>query len=462
MNKAKNITINTFSKCIIIGLLIMLSSCKKDWFDAKPDKSLTVPVNLDDWEKLLDNTLLINSSSTALGEISSDGHFMPEVAWNRLPFNVERNAYAWSYLGPVTESNDWNSNYLKIYYCSLSLEGLAKISNISAKELERYDQCKGNALFTRAFTWYQLAQVYAPPYDSATANNTLSIPLRTESDINIRTVRSTIQETYDKIQGDLLASVDLLPVTPMHKTRGSKAAAFGLLARCNLSMGKYNKALQYADSALKIDNSLMDYNALEPNSQNVGIFNPEVIYHCTLTNCPSIYLPGFVYVDAALYNSYEEDDLRKSVFFLKATDTTIRFKGMYNKNILQFAGLATDEMYLIRSECYARRGDAKNAIADLNTLLIKRYKQGTFKPIEVSTATNALDLILEERKKELLLRGLRWSDLRRLNKDPRYAITITRKVGGTTYSLTPNSPRYTLLFPDDVINLSGIQQNSGW
>jgi hypothetical protein len=95
---------------------------------------------------------------------------------------------------------------------------------------------------------------------------------------------------------------------------------------------------------------------------------------------------------------------------------------------------------------------------DLNTLMIKRWKTGAFVPFTASTTSEALSLILEERRKETLFRGLRWLDLRRLNSEGAN-ITITRGVDNKTYTLPPNSLRYVLPLPPDVINITGVPQN---
>ncbi|MNX64087.1 SusD family protein [compost metagenome] len=95
---------------------------------------------------------------------------------------------------------------------------------------------------------------------------------------------------------------------------------------------------------------------------------------------------------------------------------------------------------------------------DLNTLLSKRFGAG-FVPYTATDQKNAILTILKERRKELLFRGLRWMDLRRLNKEPEYAVTLTRIVNGTTYTLPPNDPRYVYPIPPDEIAISGIEQN---
>ena len=60
-----------------------------------------------------------------------------------------------------------------------------------------------------------------------------------------------------------------------------------------------------------------------------------------------------------------------------------------------------------------------------------------------------------------MFKGMRWFDLKRLNKDPRFAKTVTHSYFEGTYTLEPNSPHYVLPFPLKVINANPlIEQNS--
>ena len=95
---------------------------------------------------------------------------------------------------------------------------------------------------------------------------------------------------------------------------------------------------------------------------------------------------------------------------------------------------------------------------DLNALLTSRFKQGTFQPYNATNPQDALQLILEERRKELVCRGLRFTDLRRLNKEGA-GIMLSRVVNSKTYQLAPNDLRYTLPIPNDAIEGSLIVQN---
>ena len=88
-------------------------------------------------------------------------------------------------------------------------------------------------------------------------------------------------------------------------------------------------------------------------------------------------------------------------------------------------------------------------MADLNTLLLNRWKTNEFKPLTAAGADAALKLILNERRKELLIRGLRWMDIKRLNREGAN-IALNRTVNGQNYTLEPNDPGFALPLPEDI------------
>jgi len=112
---------------------------------------------------------------------------------------------------------------------------------------------------------------------------------------------------------------------------------------------------------------------------------------------------------------------------------------------------------LIRAECYARSGNISGAMTDLNTLLRKRW-DNTYVDLSATDADDALNKVIIERRKELLMRGQRWTDLRRLNKESTFATIQIRSDQNVT--LLPNDSRYVLLIPSEVIQNSNIAQNT--
>jgi hypothetical protein len=445
-----------------LSLLVIAPSCKK-YLAASPSASLTIPNTVADLQSILDYSNYMNDICSVAGEIAADNYYLPDAEYNALPHSQDRLAYLWD-PGQFTgiSPDDWDNEYTVVYNANVVLDGLGGIQRTEANA-SSIDLCKGIALAFRARSFYEIAQVFAKGYDSATANTDLGIPLRLTSDFNAPSKRSSVAQTYQQILGDLNGAIQLLPtVPPSFQYRPYKGSAFGLLARTYLAMGAYPQALAAADSALSYNNTLLDYNTLNPN----GAFpftafrytNPEDMLHtiAIVTNFDIQYT--YARVDSTLYQSYDSNDLRQTVFFGALADGTHRFKGSYHGNSQLYTGLATDELYLIKAECEARAGDITNSMLDLNTLLVKRWVTGTFVPYTAPDATTALNLVLQERRKELLFRMLRFTDLKRLNVEG-YNITVTRVTGGQTYTLPPNDPRYAIQIPEDVIAATGMPQN---
>lgn len=433
-----------------------LMSCKKDWLDAKPIKSLVVPKSVQDYQALLDNTLnLFNIQEPGLQEVSADDIYMDSAFWSGRT-QIERNTYIWAsdiYQG-AKSNTDWLYAYNRILNANVTLEGIQKIP-INSSSLESWNNVKGSALFYRSYDFYSLAQLFCKPYQNRTSKSDLGVPLKLSSNVSEKIRRPSLQETYDQTINDLKLAKDLLPNVPptLYKTRPSKAAVYGLLARIYLSMSDYSNALAFADSCLQLSNTLIDYNTLNKGAdQPFSRFNDEVIFHANMLLYRSAYKGQ---VDTSLTNMYSKNDLRKPMFIR----SNFSFKGTYDGHYNLFCGLAVDEMYLVRAECRARKGDITSAMNDLNALLVKRWSTGTFTPYSALNADDVLSIILTERRKELVFRGLRWTDLRRLNIDPKFAKGLTRNLGGQIYTLAPNDSKYVFPIPIDEITQSGIIQN---
>lgn len=117
------------------------------------------------------------------------------------------------------------------------------------------------------------------------------------------------------------------------------------------------------------------------------------------------------------------------------------------------------EVYLTEAEAKLRDNDIDGALKALNDLRVKRYLVGTADVSETNSDA-LLQIILDERRRETLFKGLRWFDLKRLNKDAKTAKTITHTLFGKSYTLEPGSNRYVLPIPRKVIELNSlIEQN---
>lgn len=435
----------------VILIPVILSGCKK-YLDEKPDQSLSVPDNLDDLQMLLDDVRSINAGQTAPNS-SSDEYYLKPADWEAL-YQFDKEAYVWD---PKTDAQtDWVTFYRNIFTANTVLENLEKLNR--NMDPTRWDDLKGRALFIRGMCYFQLAQIFSPYY-TGSENSVYGLPLRLNSDFNQPVMRSTLKETWDQLISDIQNALPLLAKTNQYKTQPSKWAANALLARINLLMGNYQKAYDYSNACLGISNALLNFNDLDPSREYpINRLNTEVIYHMA-TDAPVTSFYWIARVEPALYDSFTSGDLRKKIFFIDNGDGSFSFKGNYTGEYILFTGLATDEIYLTRAEAAVRLNKITEALADLNKLLKARWTTGEFDEITITAPEALLKLILEERKKELMFRGIHWIDLRRLNTDPRFQETLKRNINGQVYLLPPNDPRYVFLIPRKSVDFSNIPQN---
>lgn len=463
-----------YTKLFYFITLIFLSSCGSHYLDLQQEKNMRVPNSFDDFQKLLYQTNIMNESAgVSFANIGGDEYWIPPAQFfstgGAQPQVYQRSSYTWEdniYVGRETET-DWVKAYNAIYRTNLGLDFI-KNHPKSSENAEKWDRLKGSALFMRALNFYQLSQVFCPIYKEENLNLPLGLPLREDPDPTIIVPRSTVGDTYKKIVADLLEALPCLPDKGELIYRPSKAAVYALLSRVYMQMGDYLAAEKAADDCLSIQNTLLNFNNIPITAGTVSTFapngkdNPEIIYMSSsfLANLLNWYHP-----DTTLVRSYAPGDLRLKIYFqdtliTKVKDLTV-FKGNYKGTAAStsFCGLAIDEIYLNRAESRARNQDIAGALADLNLLRQSRYKPETYKLLTSSDYEQVMEWILDERHKELVMRSTRWSDLRRLNKESKYAITIVRQLDGDRYELKPNSPKWTWPILMEAINNGGYPQN---
>lgn len=452
-------------KLFIILFSISNFSCDKNFLDAKPSSSIVNPITIDELNQLMENEPILNSATPALSVLAADEYsFVGYSNWQAIQLATERNSYIWDknlYNGE-TKLVDWNAGYNCIFYCNNVLEGLDRIKNPDQKQ---YNSVKGRALFVRAYVLFDLVRNFAPAYNQSTASTDLGLPIRLKGGIDQVFPRSSIDQTYSQIISDIIQASDLLDVNlPENRNKPSKAACYALFSRIYLSMRIYDKAEEFANKCLALHNKLIDYNTVsKTNATPFALNNDETIYSTYVVgNYQSLYASSSntsVTISPELLSLYNSKDLRLPIFFGKTTKGNMYLKrGYYGASSYLFSGLATDEIFLIKAECLARRNELQASMDVLNELLKKRFAENDFVATLVTNQPDALSAVLLERRKELVWRSLRWTDIKRLNLEGAN-ITLSRELNGITYTLPPNDPRYIFPIPDDEIALSGIKQN---
>jgi hypothetical protein len=126
----------------------------------------------------------------------------------------------------------WTPTYERIRRVNDFMVGLEKYSKLSAEKNEQY---KAQALFFRAFLYFQLAKRHD------------GVILYRDMNLLANTNRSTAAETWDLIEEDLIAAAAVLPKTTT-TGRLTKGAAFALQSRAMLYAERWQSAKDAADS----------------------------------------------------------------------------------------------------------------------------------------------------------------------------------------------------------------------
>ncbi len=449
------------SYSLLVAAALAFSSCGKEFLDEKKNSKDVILRTINDYQLVLDNITIINTFSSVSLNIASAAEFeLPDAqitTWKaNMPYEV--NGYLWEKeIFEGKESTDYNNSYQRIMLANLALD-VKKLAPVNSTEEAIKSSVIGSAHFIRAFSYYQLAQLFCKPYDASTAGTDPGVPIRTDYDLAVKIgSRGTVADLYKFIISELETALPLVPETPLHIWRPGKAAVAAMLARTYMQMGNWEKVREYADMALKVKSNLKDFFDYIDQASFPSTFGksmPEIVYFS------QIHKPSFTYsgmmATPGMLALYESDDYRKAAYF--ATTPTTAFKGSLAGAYAIFAGITTSELYLQRAEAYARLGQVALAMDDVNELRKYRFPSGK-KPVVITDQVEAVKFIIDERARELYLRGTRWEDLRRLSKEPQYAITVSHTYNGNTYRLEPGSNRYTMPLPDNEIQLNNYPQN---
>lgn len=445
---------------LLIASCIAFISCDS-FLDIKP-KGIVIPESCEDYEKLL-NYAQLEKASDSYPNYMTDDVLVPDkddfVEWDGLSIPLQ-NLYSFNSIvyGDSETDGLWEYSYNRIYYFNV----VASQIMASTDATEEYKKSlRAEALVGRAFEYLTLVNAYAKQYDPTTAATDPGVPLMLDEDINkTNLVRASVQEVYNQIKKDLdEAATFLLDKPKLNAFRASKPVGTGMLARMYLYMSDYKEALKYAKISLGQNNTLLDLKLYKVIAGDKWIGrldvparadNPENTY---IRLAPYVFgLSGAIYGSEDLISKFDkEKDQRFLLYFTRKIDTEAYTFDLWAPYIYANMAMATPEMYLIAAECEARIGSKENAMTYYNDLRDMRILDN----VRLSARDNdeALAMILDERRRELSMNGcMRLLDLKRLNRDPRFAKTITHTIDGVDYQLKPNDAKYILPIPPKVLH----------
>lgn len=466
----KNLYIYVFS------ILFIVSSCQStdDFLDVIPTGS-TIPTTLEDYDKLLADYAILRSVAINIRHMDPDVyHTQPSFA-TISNSSKDVNAYTWQHQLFNNDENDqdYNNYYYYIHVMNQILQDVDD-ADTGAFPAENRNIVKAEALAQRAFEYFLAVNQYAQHYDPANPDAP-GVPMPLKIDLQAQLSRSTTSQVYEQILKDLNAALNLLPenyqvINFYGNYRPGRASVLALLAEVHLFMGDFEEAKTYSNQALALYDFLYDYKDVDfANTSNPwsgyaqpirdqwynGTLNQEVMWHrynfWSFNNPIHLYSPEL----EALYD--KNNDRRWYLFATQTSSSGVNvspnFIFMY-PNSERCIGMSVPRLMLTNAEAKARTNDGSGAIAVINELLVNRISN--FTPYTYTTDAAALQLVKQERRKELAATSINLFDQKRYHVYGENVPTFTRTNPdtGETFTLEPGSEGYYMDIAPSIKNIN--------
>jgi hypothetical protein len=385
----------------------------------------------------------------------------------------------------------WTPSYKVIQQANMVLK------NVKFSESDSIiKEAKAEALFCRAFAYFNLARCYGRPYYQSPETNPGVVIVTDPYDEGLR-ARNTVKETYEQIVNDLMLSIPCYT-----SNRGSSYASIyaskALLSRVYLYMGGTfsNPDKSYNDSVVKYTSEVIDgpFTLAQGSeytnyflNQNTSAGSVEDIFDTNTQSKRSYLHAKFTPIANNLTTSggyspspslidlmnVESGDLRLTLF-KKVTFGNSNIYGDSLSTIKYDVSGTTEsdessqspirhfrlvEMYLNRAEAYAKLGKNTESLTDLNTV---RTRAGLSALSDGSLSGQELfDAIFTQRRLELAFEGHVGFDYFRNGLTMKRNYDFNEMSGVTVIKeMSPTDAKIVLLIPNSEIILNTkLQQN---
>ena len=415
---------------LLFGILAFAASCKKSFLEIKP-KGRVIASKTSDYDLLLNNLSLMVITSADGQVLPGDEVTVKDPAWTGASYR-DKQLFKWDFdiYTPDQEANETLTPVKGLYMYNKIIDEVMEATD-GTEAMKRSLQAEAYA--GRAWTNFLLINYYGKPYNPATSATDPGFPLITKADINGGPyTRATVQAVYDQIVSDLTTAIpNLQAVGVPHRSRMSKAAAKGLLAKVYIFMGKYAEALPLLNEAIgHLSESAVPTMLYNLNTTNPGFptapNDQENVYAKVMSNG---YLSGsqqLVFLTPETEALYGARDMRRTRWLTNSFTFPNGLK-LFRRGstTVSFWGLRVSELYLFRAEVKARMDDLAGAVGELEYFRSNRMPAADAQvPAAAQASKKALlQFTMEERIREFSVTGYRWFDMRRLSVDPLFGTT---------------------------------------
>jgi hypothetical protein len=446
---------------IFTSVLLGFSACSDDFLDRKPEATETQFLDVDaiktaaDLQKLLLSVYDV-TANTFGGQIQN----LSELLGDNIGEPANQNDYIQVYLRRTdifngTISGVYRDAYIAIYRANQLIFKKDDVSDITEADKLRIE---AESRFLRAFCHHGILRLFAQPAGYTSDNSHPGIVMRMEFNNEVG-LRSTVAECYRMILEDLQFAEDNLPED--NGVYATKWAAKAMKARVYLDLNDFNNAALFAgevinSSKFPLLDSLNRYTA-GPNSEQIfatisylgeGIADERgdafLNYRSDNNTNPTMRAAGEFYN----YLIASGDSVRATQWFrtIEAGENTTYGVAKYDRSFMWIPLLHTTEMYLTRAEALAKSGsNDQQAQDDVNVIRARAGLSPT-----LATGTGLLQVIRDERRKEMCFEGDRTTQIKRIGA-----------LGEPSFSRNApwNCPGMVIQFPGAENTVSGFELN---
>lgn len=499
-----------------VAFALLLTACSKSYLNTTPtdrvptDQALTTTDNC--WKLLNGIHRILYTPQMGRQDMVGQGANMMlmDVMGDDITLNTTNDWFIAPYLWYQSQRNQGSATVYFNYFFYYEIINNANLLIDSVNKSIGPDADKraiqGQAYAYRAWSYFQMVQLYGARYD-ATDNNVgpgLSLVLHSQQG---NTPRSTVQAVYQRINKDVDSAIVLLDgYTRANKSHLDKSVALGLKARVALTQQDWNTAVTMAAAAVS-NYALMDSTQYMAGFNNYN--NQEWMWGShQQENQTSYFASFFAYMSCnfpslnvaaspraildSVYRMIPNTDVRWQLWDSTGankdfpvplnsdgSERGIRLKFMTRKfkvadpnlSIGDVPLMRAAEMYLIQAEAYAHMGGHDAQAAAALYILAKR-RNAAYK-LSANTGQALLNEIWFQREIELWGEGFRFYDLKRTNQQlnrtrhtffKSYQPVLPGSVAGPNamvVGLPSDDIKWQFLIPQSEIDATGgvVKQN---
>ena len=438
---------------------------------------------------------LYSGNLTLLPDIQSD--LVMAVEGNS---NTHGEIYQWTFRPTNREIESvYAGLYTVIGRCNFYLDQVDELKHTltNDSDIQTLDQYTGEVYCARALAYAELIKCFCEAYDAD--KEQLGVVLRTSYFNQEPVTRSSLKKSYQLVIDDLAKAEDLLEEegNGYDAPYFTKAAVQAIRARVALYMGDWQTAVDYSSELINnkdaFELSSAAYRVTSDGMNEVDYLwhydsGYEVIWKIGYTqtsyggalgqiflnfnNDYTYYYPDYVPAQSVL-SLYKSGDARYNAYFAELSTgyahqltwpLLVKYYGnanmisllIYHVNMPKPLRLA--EQYLIRAEAYCNLSNFNAAANDIAALRKSRNVTGAVS----MNAETWLDVISEERVRELYMEGFRLNDLKCWGKGFERTPQSNVQSEGSKLKVEPGDPRFVWPIPKHEIEAPGseIQGNA--